>query len=213
MGQNLFNFLSIGVWRSRDACPPSQTMSPYCCILHQAVIWGDRESWTENYRRGSNDRNKRRDVSKRLEKKNMKVGLEVKKEGEGPGNNTNWFTKTMTFLIFSDLFMIFLPILKYTRGKASHHLSSSPQSGCLSQLAQKTLHSMAQPWSAPPLVFDSCPRLLVIAHAVHGHTSEAYFCLLSTSLNSIYPCICHKPLFLWNSNCLFQSSVRPLFSE
>lgn len=186
MGQNLLTFLSIGVLFDRDACPPSQTMSPYCCIFHQAVIRGDRESWREKHRTVSNDIEIKEEMWERDWKKNTKFGLEVKKEGEGPRTDTNWFTKTMTFMIFSSSVNIKVQ-WREARGKASHHLSSSLQSGRLSQLVLETLHRMAQPvlWSAPPLVFDSCPRLLFIAHAMPS--SEASFRLLSTSLNSIYP--------------------------
>lgn len=45
-------------------------------------------------------KNERRDVRERLET-NITVCLEVKKEG--PGTNTNWFIKTMYFMIFSSI--------------------------------------------------------------------------------------------------------------
>lgn len=72
----------------------------------------------------------------------MRFVLEVKKEGEGPGTNTSWFTDTMTFMIFSSIVSSKVQ-QREARGKASHHLSSYPRSGRLSQLALETLHSMA----------------------------------------------------------------------
>lgn len=80
--------------------------SPNCHLGRQ----GELERETQKGQYNQMTKNKRKNVRERLEK-NMKVGLEVKKEG--PGTNTNWFSKTMSFFTFSSI----APIIKINEGR------------------------------------------------------------------------------------------------